>query len=167
MRRGGRGFADDKLYPRILSFSTLSAPGQLEMPNWASHDQAVAEYERDQNSERTKRLLARVKARREKLSNPNFKADNEKRRRQAEQFAERLDPTLRGLPGGGIIPARYSGTAHSLEYRLREAPSGRSPVSPTAVGTAIPESTPTLVHFHAMVFTLFMTMIMARVWGRW
>jgi hypothetical protein len=37
----------------------------------------------------------------------------------------------------------------------------RSPVSPTAAGTAIPESTPTLVHFHAMV--LFITMIKAVV----
>ncbi len=53
-------------------------------------------------SERTRAALARAKANGKKLGNPNLKADNDSRRRQARAFAERLHPTLQAFEKQGM-----------------------------------------------------------------
>ncbi len=69
---------------------------------------ALAQYERKMISDRTRAALARAKANGKKLGNPNLKPDNEKRRIQAQAFAERLRPTLQafkkqGMPQRAIV----------------------------------------------------------------
>ena len=61
-----------------------------------------AENERDRISQRTKEALARVKARGKKLGNPHLKADNIKRKQQAQEFAEKLRPTLEAFKQQGM-----------------------------------------------------------------
>lgn len=63
---------------------------------------AVAQYERELISKRTKDALAAVKARGKKLGNPNLKGDNTKRAAQAAAFAEKLRPTLQALQARGL-----------------------------------------------------------------
>ena len=63
---------------------------------------ALAQYERKMISERTRVALSRAKANGKKLGNPNLKGDNEKRRKQAQEFAERLGPTLQALQQQGM-----------------------------------------------------------------
>jgi DNA invertase Pin-like site-specific DNA recombinase len=55
------------------------------------------EMERDMISLRTKNGLAAAKARGVKLGNPKLKADNEKSKRKAQEWAENLRPILEGL----------------------------------------------------------------------
>ncbi len=62
----------------------------------------LAQHERKIISERTKAALERAKANGKKLGNPNLKADNETRRIQAQEFAERLRPTLQAFQQQGI-----------------------------------------------------------------
>ncbi len=63
---------------------------------------ALAQYERKMISDRTKAALARAKANGKKLGNPNLKPDNEKRRKQAQEFAERLGQTLQAFKEQGM-----------------------------------------------------------------
>ncbi len=62
---------------------------------------ALAQYERKMISARTKAALERAKANRKKLGNPNLRADNQKRKKQAQEFAQRLKPTLRAFQQQG------------------------------------------------------------------
>jgi len=55
---------------------------------------AVAEHEREMISVRTKEALRVAKARGVKLGNPNIKADNARRIKQADAFAQSLEGTL-------------------------------------------------------------------------
>ncbi len=63
---------------------------------------ALAQYERKMISERTKAALARAKANGKQLGNPNLKADNRNRKKRAQEFAERLGPTLQALQRQGM-----------------------------------------------------------------
>ncbi len=63
---------------------------------------AVAEYERELISKRTKEALLVAKRRGIKLGNPNLKADNKKRKQQAQKFAENLRATLEGYKASGL-----------------------------------------------------------------
>lgn len=63
---------------------------------------AVAEYERELISKRTKDALAAAKDRGVKLGNPNLKSDNTLRRAQATEFAESLRATLEGYKANGL-----------------------------------------------------------------
>jgi DNA invertase Pin-like site-specific DNA recombinase len=60
------------------------------------------QLERDLISQRTKNGLAAAKARGVKLGNPNLKADNEKRSRRAQEFAESLRSTIEGYINQGM-----------------------------------------------------------------
>ncbi len=62
---------------------------------------ALAQYERKMISARTKAALERAKANGKKLGNPNLRADNQKRKKQAQEFAQRLKPTLRAFQQQG------------------------------------------------------------------
>jgi len=63
---------------------------------------AVAEYERELISKRTKEALLAAKRRGIKLGNPNLKAGNKKRKQQAQKFAENLRATLEGYKSSGL-----------------------------------------------------------------
>jgi len=63
---------------------------------------AVAEYERELISKRTKEALAAAKKRGVKLGNPKLKADNTKRKQRAQEFAEGLRATLEAYKAIGM-----------------------------------------------------------------
>ena len=93
---------------------------------------AVAEFERETISKRTKEALAVAKARGVKLGNPNLKPDNEKRSREAQEFAESLRATLEGFKAQGFsqrrmvdelndnlkVPARRGGLWSLIQLQL-------------------------------------------------
>ena len=63
---------------------------------------AVAEYERELISKRTKEALAVAKRRGVKLGNPKLKVDNSKRKEQAQAFADKLKPTMQAYREQGM-----------------------------------------------------------------
>jgi len=63
---------------------------------------AVAEYERELISKRTKEALAVAKSRGVKLGNPKLKVDNSKRKEQAQAFADKLKPTMQAYREQGM-----------------------------------------------------------------
>ena len=63
---------------------------------------AVAEYERELISKRTKEALAAAKRRGVKLGNPKLKTDNSKRKEQAQAFAIKLKPTIQAYREQGM-----------------------------------------------------------------
>ncbi len=63
---------------------------------------AVAEYERELISKRTKEALAAAKERGVKLGNPRLMPDNAKRSEKAQRFAESLRATLEGYKANGM-----------------------------------------------------------------
>jgi DNA invertase Pin-like site-specific DNA recombinase len=62
----------------------------------------AAKIERDLISQRTKAGLARAKAEGKKLGNPNLKADITKRIEKADQYAKKLEQTLRAYINEGL-----------------------------------------------------------------
>jgi DNA invertase Pin-like site-specific DNA recombinase len=75
---------------------------------------ALAQYERKMISERTKAALARAKANGKRLGNPNLSPDNERRRREARVFAERLRPTLEAFREQGMSLRRIVAELNNL-----------------------------------------------------
>lgn len=63
---------------------------------------AMAQYETKLISDRTKAALQQAKERGKILGNPNLKADNDKRLREAQDFAENLRPTLDAFKSSGM-----------------------------------------------------------------
>ena len=72
-----------------------------------------AEIERELISSRTKQGLALAKARGKKLGNPNLDSDNERRIREADNFAENLRPVLTGLIRQGLTQREIVGNLNS------------------------------------------------------
>ena len=62
----------------------------------------AAEIERDLISQRTKNGIALARKRGKQIGNPNLKADNRKRIKKANNFAESLRGILTGLLGSGL-----------------------------------------------------------------
>jgi DNA invertase Pin-like site-specific DNA recombinase len=89
---------------------------------------AMAEYERDQISERTKKALAVVKARGTVLGNPRLGEaairGNEVKMANAALFAENTYPIIERVRSFGITSLR--GIANELTERKVATPSGRS-----------------------------------------
>jgi DNA invertase Pin-like site-specific DNA recombinase len=82
---------------------------------------ALAQYERKMISERTKAALARAKANGKRLGNPNLTPDNERRRREARVFAERLRPTLEAFREQGMSQRSIVAELNNLRV---QAPKG-------------------------------------------
>ena len=63
---------------------------------------AVAQHEHKLISQRTKAALAAAKRRGVKLGNPNLKADNRKRKKEADSWAKGLQAALKGYKAQGM-----------------------------------------------------------------
>lgn len=83
---------------------------------------AVAQYERELISKRTKDALQALKARGVKLGNPNLHIDNTKRINEAQSFAESLRPTIKGYQLQGMTQRQMVG---ALNQSGVKTPSGK------------------------------------------
>ena len=86
----------------------------------------AAEIERDLISQRTKNGIALARKRGKQIGNPNLKADNRKRIKKANNFAEGLRGILSGLLGSGLTQRQVVDelnvagvrTARGCEFKL-------------------------------------------------